>query len=121
MRDVPDQLTVHSNFWIERGGEVVLSRWRVQLLEAIEATGSITAAADRMGIQYRLAWERLDEMEHGLGERLVDRHVGGAGGGGARLTDTGRELVGRFSLFADRVERILAQEFSSSFGPLIET
>ena len=71
-------LIPHGNLWIERNDRVVLSRWRVQLLEAIEATGSISAAAERSGIQYRLAWERLEEMEEGLGLRLVERHVGGA-------------------------------------------
>ena len=34
-----------SNFWVERNGEVVLSEWRVALLEAVAETGSISAAA----------------------------------------------------------------------------
>ncbi len=65
----PGGLAPHTNLWIERNERVVLSRWRVQLLEAIEATGSISAAAERLGVQYRLAWERLEEMEEGLGLR----------------------------------------------------
>ena len=81
-----EALTSHLNLWLECDGEVVLSVWRVQLLAAIDQTGSISAAAERMQVQYRLAWDRLDEMERGLGLRLVDRHAGGAGGGGARLT-----------------------------------
>ena len=45
--DVPSSspLTVHANLWLETNDKVVLSRWRVQLLEAIDETGSIRAAA----------------------------------------------------------------------------
>ena len=58
-----EALTPHLNLWLERDGQVVLSVWRVQLLAAIEQTGSISAAAERMQVQYRLAWDRLDEMD----------------------------------------------------------
>ena len=111
-----EPLTPHTNLWIERDGQVVLSKWRVQLLEAIEQTGSISAAAERMQIQYRLAWERLEEMEHGLGLRLVERHVGGAGGGGARLTEAGRDLAQRFNRLADQVDSCLSEQFREVFG-----
>jgi molybdate transport system regulatory protein len=112
---MPTPLTPHANLWIEHDGEVVLSTWRVQLLEAIEATGSISAAAVRMQVQYRRAWERLEEMERGLGVALVERHVGGPGGGGARLTDAGREYVTRFNTFAQGVEALIARLFEQAF------
>ena len=47
------------NLWIEKDGVVVLSAWRVALLEAIDATGSISAAAERLEIPYRRAWEKV--------------------------------------------------------------
>lgn len=112
---LPKQLTPHINLWIEHDGKVVLSVWRIQLLQAIDEAGSISAGAERMGIQYRLAWERLQEMEDGLGVALVDRQVGGVGGGGARLTNTGHDLVERFSAFAAEVEGCLAEQFQRAF------
>ena len=108
-------LTVHTNLWIEANGKVVLSRWRVQLLEAVNETGSISAAAERLGIQYRLAWERLEEMEHGLGVRLVDRQVGGAHGGGATLTPAAHDYILRFNAFAAAVDAALYTEFGHHF------
>jgi molybdate transport system regulatory protein len=113
-----DALTPHLNLWLERGGEVVLSVWRVQLLTAIDQTGSISAAAERMQVQYRLAWDRLDEMERGLGLRLVDRHTGGTGGGGAHLTAAGRDLVDRFNVLTAATNDCLAAQFQQSFGDL---
>ena len=111
-----DQLTPHINLWIEHDGKVVLSFWRVRLLQAIEQTGSISAAARTDGIQYRLAWERLQEMEEGLGLALVERQVGGAGGGGARLTATGRDLMTRFDTLASEVGAHLDERFRQTFA-----
>lgn len=116
MSDDPGaKLTPHGNLWIERNERVVLSRWRVRLLEAVDATGSISAAAERLGVQYRLAWERLEEMEEGLGLRLVERHVGGPHGGGATLTPTGRDLIARFNAFAAAMDEALLAEFDLHF------
>ena len=109
-------LSVHTNLWIEANGKVVLSRWRVQLLEAVDETGSISAAAERMRIQYRLAWERLEEMEEGLGIHLLDRHAGGAGGGGAQLTAAALELVARFNQLAAEVDTCRDEEFRQAFA-----
>jgi molybdate transport system regulatory protein len=87
-------LTIHANIWLEtEAGHVALSRWRLELLAAIERTGSISAAANAMGIQYRLAWNRIHEMEERLGLPLVQTTVGGKGGGGAQLTSEARVIL----------------------------
>jgi molybdate transport system regulatory protein len=87
-------LTIHTNIWLETDeGDVALSRWRLELLEAVDRTGSISAAAHDMGIQYRLAWNRIHEMEERLGMPLVQTTVGGKGGGGAQLTPEAQVLI----------------------------
>jgi molybdate transport system regulatory protein len=112
---MPPTLIPRANLWIESNGRVVLSSWRVRLLEAIAATGSITRAAEQMGVQYRRAWEKLDEMEQGLGFALVDRYVGGPAGGGARLTQAGQEYVARFKQYATAIENLVAGQFTQAF------
>jgi len=114
-------VTPHANLWVEREGRVVLSLWRVQLLEAIEATGSINAAAERMQVQYHRAWDRLQEMEQGLGVPLVERRVGGPGGGGTHLTDAGRRYVARFNVFAHGVEALISEQFKQAFPDELST
>ena len=114
--DLSPRLIIRSNLWAEVNGQVVLSSWRVQLLEAIEATGSIRAAAARMNITYDLAWHRVDEMETALGAHLVDRQRGGAGGGCANLTALGCELVARFKLFAEQSGTLIEARFEEIFG-----
>lgn len=109
-------LIIRSNLWAEVNGQVVLSAWRVQLLEAIEATGSIRAAAAQMNITYDLAWHRVDEMETALGAPLVNRQRGGPGGGCATLTSLGCELVARFKLFVEQSNVLIEQRFRDAFG-----
>jgi len=103
------------NLWIEHNGAVVLSEWRVRLLDAIDQTGSISRAADRMKITYHRAWEKLHEMEEGLGEKLVNAQVGGVGGGGAELTDRGRELLRKFRAFSEGLSDEIDQRFKVNF------
>lgn len=110
------RLIIHSNLWAEANDQVVLSAWRVQLLEAIEATGSIRAAAAQMNITYDLAWHRIDEMETALGIGLVDRQRGGPKGGCAHLTLVGCELVARFKRFAEQTNDQIEARFREVFG-----
>src|SRR5713226_7166944 len=103
------------NLWIEQDGNVVISSWRVTLLESIDAAGSISAAAERLHIPYRRAWEKVQEIEQGLGVKVLDTAVGGAGGGGAHLTSAGRQVVKRFQAFAAGFDDEIARRFAEAF------
>lgn len=66
---------------------------RVALLEKVAELGSITAAARAIGISYKGAWEAIEALNN-LSERpLVERSVGGSGGGGTRLTAHGEQVL----------------------------
>jgi molybdate transport system regulatory protein len=75
---------------------------KADLLEAIQATGSISAAGRNLGMSYRRAWLLVDEMNHAFAEPLVEAHLGGAGGGGAKVTDLGREALRRYRELQDQ-------------------
>ena len=105
------------NIWIERDDQVVLSFWRVRLLEAIRDTGSISAAAQEMDVPYRTAWSKVNEMEAGLDVQLVDTQTGGTGGGGTQLTPDAERLIERFYAltagFTDELHTRFDELFSS--------
>jgi len=103
------------NLWIEQKGDVVMSAWRIRLLEAIAVSGSISAAAVEMDIPYRLAWERIHEMEKRLKLTLVDTAIGGAGGGGANLTEVAHDLIYRFHTFADGLDEEVTMRYKKAF------
>ena len=86
---MPTRLTVRLDF--EAGRR--LGAGKIALLEAIEKTGSISAAGRVHAMSYRRAWLLVDELNQLFSEPLVAAHHGGANGGGASLTDEGRRIV----------------------------
>lgn len=66
---------------------------RIALLAQIAQLGSITHAAKAAGMSYKTAWDAIDELNNLSDRPLVERSVGGKGGGGARLTGEGERLL----------------------------
>jgi len=106
------------NIWFEIDGEVATSRWRMELLAAIGRVGSITAGAEAMGVPYRVAWQKIHEMEERLGEELLDTRTGGVHGGGARLTDAGRTHVERMQAFCQASDAAIDEIYRDVFVEL---
>ena len=69
---------------------------KVQLLEAIETTGSIRRAAAETGMSFRQAWLLLKAVERMFDGPVVGSLRGGAKGGGSALTDLGRLIVASY-------------------------
>lgn len=98
---------------------MLLSEWRVELLEAVEAEGSLAAAAATLGVPYRTAWDRIKETEERLGLRLLRTESGGAEGGGSHLTPEGRELVRRFRRVTSGVAELVERRFRAELDDLL--
>jgi molybdate transport system regulatory protein len=109
-------LAVRSKIWIEQGQNVVLSDWRIELLEAIDAHGSLSRAAEALDVPYRTAWDRIKETEAQLGVRLLESESGGMHGGGSRLTSEARDLCQRFRRISEGIQEIVSQRFAAEFG-----
>ena len=69
---------------------------KADLLEAIDAQGSISAAGRALGMSYRRAWLLVDEMNRCWAERLVETRSGGGEASGARLTEAGRKVLAAY-------------------------
>lgn len=70
----------------------------IALLQALERTGSINKAAQTVGIQYRTAWQKICQLNNLLPYPLLNKRVGGSGGGGSALTEEGQLLLNRIKL-----------------------
>jgi molybdate transport system regulatory protein len=66
---------------------------RLEVLRRVGQTGSISQAARDAGISYKAAWQAIETLTNLSGLLLVDRSVGGSGGGGARITADGTRLL----------------------------
>jgi molybdate transport system regulatory protein len=102
--------------WVEQEGRLVMSEYRLRLLEYVQETGSLAQAASRMRLSYRRAWGKIKELEQNLGIPLVHSETGGAGGGHTTLTPEATDLLMRYREFQQRMDRALAQEYEAAFG-----
>jgi len=82
---------------------------RIDILRAVGASGSISQAARDAGISYKAAWQAIDTLTNLSGLPLVDRSVGGSGGGGARITPDGLRLLDLADQLADARAQVLAR------------
>lgn len=80
----------------------------LELLERIDASGSISAAANALGMSYKAAWDAVEAINNLADQPLVERRVGGRNGGGAVLTTHGRRLVAAYRRLDKERERVLS-------------
>ncbi|HEY0269046.1 MAG TPA: winged helix-turn-helix domain-containing protein [Methyloradius sp.] len=78
---------------IANGKMTAMGPGKADLLEAIDSTGSISAAAKSMRMSYRRAWELVDAMNQCFKEPLVITSPGGSHGGGTKITDFGFHIL----------------------------
>ena len=93
-------------------GEMVLGPGKVDLLEAIGRTGSISAAGRELGMSYRRAWLLVDALNHMFSSVLVAASPGGSRGGGAKLTDYGRGVAAAYRRVEARARTAMREEMA---------
>jgi len=91
---------------------------KADLLEAIEATGSIAAAARRMGMSYQRAWELVAATNAHFRDPVVAAAKGGARGGGAALTPFGRKVLDTYRAIERQAEKAAAARLRWLLGQL---
>jgi len=77
---------------ILHGPDIALGPGKVDLLDAIEETGTLAGAAQRLGMSYMRAWKLVQAMNGCFREPLVETARGGSGHGHASLTETGKAV-----------------------------
>jgi molybdate transport system regulatory protein len=110
-----DRLVVRHKVWLDAGGHFAVGDGGTDLLRAIDATGSIRAAAAGVGWSYRHALAYLDNAERVLRRTLVERSRGGQERGGARLNAAGRDFLQRYSRFRTQTETMVLELYRAAF------
>ena len=105
--------------WLDREGKA-FGGGPLELLRGVERTGSLRQAALSMHMSYNKAWHLIRALEKKLGLQLLERNVGGTGGGGSELTPAALDLIGRFAAFEqganEAVEALFRKYFSGPPG-----
>jgi molybdate transport system regulatory protein len=107
----PERPGLHLRVVIEGG--VAMGPGRAELLEGIRETGSIAAAGRRMGMSYKRAWGLVEAMNGAFRMPLVDAAKGGAGGGGAALTEAGQAVLAAYRRLEGAAEAAGAGELAA--------
>ena len=106
-REPPD---AHFRLRINRGADIAIGPGKIDLLEAIARTGSITAAAKALGMSYRRAWLLVDMMN-----RCFTSPVVAAEAGGTRLTLLGEDVIRRYRRIETVAEAANADDLAALF------
>ncbi len=101
---------VEVRVWIEETEGAFLGIGKIWLLENIRKTGSITNAAKEMKMAYRQAWQLVEEMNQRAESPLVEKLLGGKGGGGAKLTEAGERAIAVFYEIEKRIKEFALKE-----------
>ena len=114
----PMKTAVQFRLRIRTGDEIAVGPGKIELLEMIAETGSITAAAKRLGMSYRRAWLLVDTMNRCFKGRVVETEAGGNRGGGTQLTALGARVVRSYRRIEDRAAKAGAAEIAKLTGLL---
>ena len=101
-------------FWLETDKGYVFGKGPFNILTKISEIGTLTGAAEELGMSYRYAWGLVKEAENNVGIPLLKTHKGGKhGGGGAVLTEEAQALLRKYEMvekaFLDFAEKLNAK------------
>ncbi|MGA3111956.1 MAG: TOBE domain-containing protein [Candidatus Bathyarchaeia archaeon] len=95
--------------WLEYKDKPLIGKGGAEILEAVDKESSISKAAETLGMSYRYVWNYLQEIQDTLEQPILETYKGGkAGGGGATLTDLGRNLLVEYKQVESYLENVLS-------------
>jgi molybdate transport system regulatory protein len=96
--------------WLETADGYVFGQGSFELLHGIQEKGNLKAISDDLKMSYRYAWGLIKEIEEKLGKPIVVAHRGGkVGGGGAELTQTGKELLHNYLKIKGELNQVFSK------------
>jgi len=101
---------LNGRLWLETDEGRFLGIGRLELLEHIVALGSISKAAQAMGMSYKRAWDLVSSMNAQAAAPLVATQTGGPRGGGAVVTAAGHAAIAAFQTVQARFQEFMTLE-----------
>ena len=101
---------LNGRLWLETDEGRFLGIGRLELLEHIATLGSISKAAQAMGMSYKRAWDLVSSMNTQAASPLVSTQTGGTKGGGAVVTEAGQAAIAAFRDVQTRFQEFMAAE-----------
>jgi molybdate transport system regulatory protein len=102
--------TYGGRIWIDKDGKNFLGLGKIHFLELIKQHGSMSKAAASLNMSYSKAWGLVDSMNSLARKPLVVKKTGGAGGGGAEITEEGERILELYWEFCRNFELFLLEQ-----------
>ena len=99
-----DKMACLPRIRVTAGNQIALGPGKVDLLEEIDRSGSISKAARELGLSYRRAWTLVNTMNKSFKSFLVEGSAGGKKGGGANLTSLGKKIAKTYRTMESKAE-----------------
>ncbi len=87
-----------------------LGMGRIELMESIEAFGSLSQAAKHVKMSYKRAWDLVNQINHNQTKALIECAKGGVGGGGSHLTEHGKAQLRAYKQLETEFSKFLNQK-----------
>lgn len=110
-----NSLRLNGRIWIETDQGRLLGHGRVELLERIQASGSLRQAAIQMKMSYKQAWDMINHLNSNFDTPVVISHRGGKGGGTAIVTEQGVRLINEFRILQNKFHEFLKENSNTVF------
>lgn len=104
------KVEIRLRHWVYIDDKKFLGPGRIELLEYIQETGSISKAAKNMGLSYKKAWTLVDEMNTYGKTPYVVTQKGGTKGGGTVVTETGKQVMAAYKTLNDHLLKVVKAE-----------
>lgn len=110
------RIHIRTKTWIENHeGQLLFGKGKTEILEAIEREKSISAAAKKVGMNYKKAWSHVQILQNHLDDKLVYTQKGAGEQGGSFLTDKGAEYIQKYRELQSEIEEFANKRFRELF------
>lgn len=107
-----EELRLHYKIWFtDKDENGILGDGKYKILKAIDESGSLMSACEKLGLTYRRTWNDLKSIEKRLGFPLLEKTRGGTDGGSTILTPAGKKLIRAFDNFHENMDEIMQHHF----------
>jgi len=110
------RLYIKTKSWIENeSGDLLFGKGKTEVLEQIEIEGSISGAADKLGMNYKKAWNHVKILQRNMHEILVESQKGGGKQGGSTLTPQAKEMIKSYNQLEKEIDEYANKRFIELF------
>ncbi len=110
------RLYVKTKTWIENAdGELLFGKGKTEILELIATEGSISKAAEKIGMNYKKAWTHIKILQKNINDTMVETKQGGGDDAGTTLTPKAQEFIDNYRKLQDDIENYANERFRELF------